>query len=214
MSTTTPSIPRQIREFLSRDAFADCQICRFADLSNTNYGGPYIRKGSCVVILPGWVADDGNAAVAYRDIDTSEAAAHDYVDTGEWGDVTRTLWLTIYTWRQGYVLDTDGELVELEIDHESHTIELEPDEPECSDDHNHNWCHPLSVVGGIAENPGVFGHGGGVIITAVCSHCGTYRRTDTWAQDMDTGVQGLTSVDYAEADEDSLRWVAEGRCNA
>jgi hypothetical protein len=51
------------------------------------------------------------------------------------------------------------------------------------------------------------GHGGGVIIREVCAHCGKYRVTDTWAQRMDTGAQGLEAVEYREADDASLAWI-------
>ena len=50
----------------------------------------------------------------------------------------------------------------------------------------------------MAEDPGVHGHGGGVLITEVCRHCGCKRTTDTWAQNPETGVDGLRSVSYEE----------------
>jgi hypothetical protein len=64
---------------------------------------------------------------------------------------------------------------------------IEPDEPECIDSEGHNWQSPYSLVGGIRENPGVWGHGGGVIIEEVCMRCGCGRTIDTWAQDYVTG---------------------------
>jgi len=94
---------------------------------------------------------------------------------------------------------------------DSVTVALEPDEPDCADGADHDWRSPLSVVGGIAENPGVWGHGGGVIIREVCSRCGAYRVTDTWAQDRETGEQGLRSVRYEDADEESLAWIVRRR---
>lgn len=75
-------------------------------------------------------------------------------------------------------------------------ITLEPDEPDCKDDKDHDWRSPIEIVGGIEENPGVWGHGGGVYITEVCMNCGTEKLTDTWAQDMSDGEQGLDSVSY------------------
>lgn len=88
----------------------------------------------------------------------------------------------------------------------SDTVTIEPDEPECSAD-SHDWQSPYSVLGGIEENPGVWGHGGGVIMKQLCSHCGVYRTTDTWAQRRDTGEQGLTEISYSEADDASERWI-------
>jgi hypothetical protein len=89
------------------------------------------------------------------------------------------------------------------------TIVIEPEAPECADGEEHDWQSPLALVGGIAENPGVWGHGGGIKIHEVCCHCGAHRHTDTWAQRMDTGEQGLREVSYANADAETLAWVAE-----
>jgi hypothetical protein len=56
---------------------------------------------------------------------------------------------------------------------------------------------PYAVLGGLRENPGVQGHGGGVTIHRVCAHCGCLRIYDSWAQRRDTGEQGLASTSYA-----------------
>lgn len=169
-----------------------------------------VDDGAAVVILPGFVADDGNAEVEYPDAKTGEAAAQQYVSDGDWGEVESTCWIKVWAWRVGYALDEDGDPVTLRIDRDCHTVTLDPEEPDCTDDHaGHNWRSPHSVLGGIKENPGVWGNGGGVIIREVCAHCGVYRETDTWAQDRETGEQGLRSVQYREADEVSERWVRE-----
>ena len=88
------------------------------------------------------------------------------------------------------------------------TIAIDPDEPKC-EECEHDWKSPYSVVGGLKENPGVRGNGGGVIITEVCCHCGCYRITDTWAQNPSTGEQGLESVRYEEPDSMSAAYVKE-----
>jgi hypothetical protein len=62
------------------------------------------------------------------------------------------------------------------------------------------------LVGGIEENPGVWGHGGGVVINEACVRCGCGRTTDTWAQDPSTGRQGLESVAYEEGAYDVSAW--------
>jgi len=170
------------------------------------------------ILLPGAVADDGNAEVEYPEADTLREAAQSYVDDGDRGDPDddepSTSWVDVWAWRVGLVLvpvegDEDKRDVDtVEIDRERYTIKTDPDEPECADGCEHDWRSPLSVVGGIAENPGVWGHGGGVVMTEVCRHCGCYRVTDTWAQRMDTGEQGLRSTKYREADDESLAWVA------
>jgi hypothetical protein len=79
----------------------------------------------------------------------------------------------------------------------SETVDCEPDEPDCERGSTaHDWQSPYEIVGGIRENPGVWGSGGGVIIHEVCVICGCGRTTDTWAQNPANGEQGLTSVSY------------------
>ena len=90
--------------------------------------------------------------------------------------------------------------------HERRTVALDEPEPDC-EAAEHDWQSPYDVLRGLSENPGVQGHGGGVVITEVCQHCGAYRVTDTWAQNPSTGEQGLHSVEYRDADEYSLAWV-------
>lgn len=117
-----------------------------------------------------------------------------------------------------------GDLVEVEggdrTTVERLRVAIDPEEPTCSaslsddvraalqDDDSpegHRWRAPHDLVGGCKENPGVRGHGGGVVITHVCTLCGAKRITDTWAQDTTDGTQGLTSVRYVEDAEDVTR---------
>jgi hypothetical protein len=86
------------------------------------------------------------------------------------------------------------------------TVILFPKVPECTNENKHRWETPYELVGGCKENPGVWGSGGGVIIKEVCIHCGCVRNTDTWAQRMSDGQQGLRSISYEEGayDEDEL----------
>lgn len=91
-------------------------------------------------------------------------------------------------------------------DSETHTIEIPPTVPDCCGG-EHEFRSPFSVVGGCKENPGVYGHGGGVIMTEVCCLCGCYQITDTWAQNPENGEQGLRSVEYLESDDESEAWL-------
>jgi len=171
-----------------------------------------LATGRVCVMEQGWCAAAGNAEVHYPHADSGREAAEEYVSDGDWGDPEAgTSWVGVSVWRQGQVADDDGALEEVRVDYESHTITIEPEEPSCRAGHDHEWCSPYEVLGGLRENPGCWGHGGGVIVREVCRHCGVYRVTDTWAQDPDTGEQGLTGVSYEEADDDSLRWVASQR---
>lgn len=90
----------------------------------------------------------------------------------------------------------------------STVMEIDPSEPECIEGEEHDWRSPYSVLGGLKENPGVWGHGGGIIIKTVCAHCGAYKIDDSWAQNPENGEQGLDSVEYHAPDDVSLAWLA------
>lgn len=129
-----------------------------------------------------------------------EEAAQWFADAADWGDFTKTIWVDVRV----TPISDDGEPIEDEREHI--TITLDPEEPPCVGGKEHEWCSPYEVVGGLKENPGVWGHGGGVIITEACPHCGRYRVTDTWAQNPADGSQGHT-IEYRKPDEASLAWV-------
>lgn len=68
-------------------------------------------------------------------------------------------------------------------------------------------------MGGIVENPGVVGHGGGIKQCEYCSRCGCRRDTNTWAQDPEDGSQGHTVIGYTpiaenECPEDVYEWLS------
>lgn len=155
------------------------------------------------LVLPGWYADDGGAEIHIPDADSGEDAARQYVEGGDWGDErNRTDWVDVWAWRRALALD-ENQVITIEMDRSRHTIEIEPDEPECEHADGHDW-----------HERGVRGHGGGVEITHVCAHCGRYMIVDTWAQRPDTGEQGLRSVEYREPDESSRDWVEARRLDA
>jgi len=146
----------------------------------------------------GFWADDGNCEVHYPDAESAYEAAREYVESGDWGEIQSTIWVSVLAWPDG---DKD--------EGSSFDISVDPREPHCIDGRLHDWCSPHKVVGGVRENPGVIGHGGGVLIIEVCRHCGCYRQTNTWAQNPQTGEQGLESVKYIEPDQGSIDWVQE-----
>lgn len=116
--------------------------------------------------------------------------AEEWIKNGEWDASEGTVYLTGYLVE--ITLDEDGD--EVEEDHEI-TVTVDPEEPKCTEA-EHDWQAPHSLVGGIKENPGVWGHGGGVTMREACMHCGCGKFTDTWAQNPNNGEQGLTSVKY------------------
>lgn len=102
-----------------------------------------------------------------------------------------TYWVRFTTYLAG--INEAGQLKRVE--ELGHRTAIHPDEPNCCEGHTHEWHSPESL-GGCKENPGVWGHGGGMIIHELCKHCGFKRITDTWAQDECTGEEGLTSIKY------------------
>jgi hypothetical protein len=117
-------------------------------------------------------------------LDDARAQAEAWVRRGDWNSAEETFWV------RAHIFDEEGERVD------SVHVAIDPSEPACSGYGDHDWRAPHALVGGLKENPGVHGHGGGVVIAEVCVRCGCKRTTDTWAQDRSTGEQGLTSVSY------------------
>lgn len=121
-------------------------------------------------------ADDVDAALDGVELDYSDYAGNDHEP--------KTIFVEIAAVNAD---DSD--------DSDRRTFKLEPDEPRCSAA-QHDWQSPLEIVGGIQENPGVYGHGGGVTIDECCMHCGCRKFTDTWATDPSNGTQGHETVCY------------------
>ena len=214
------TIPASLSKALPRGiSIDDCTITTFgalrAEFDVDECVVECVDDDAPAILLPGWVADDGNAEIHIPDASSGEDAARQYVEGGDWGDERhRTDWVDVWAWRRALALDEDGRVITIEMDRARHTIELEPEEPECEHADGHDWQSPYEVLGGCRSNPGVWGHGGGVVIREVCAHCGMYRITDTWAQRPDTGEQGLESVEYREPDEISREWVEALRLEA
>ncbi len=130
---------------------------------------------------------DGAAETIEADsLEEAIQATEDWARDGDWGHNDTTIWVHAVL----VETDADGDTIH------RIKVQIDPDEPRCEDGQEHDWQSPLDIVGGIKENPGVWGHGGGVTIQEVCLHCGCGKLTDTWAQDPETGEQGLNSVTY------------------
>jgi hypothetical protein len=143
-----------------------------------------------VVIDPLYYATDCGGGVG-DGFDTTEEAVEDFASAFDAPEETK--WLEITTFRIG--VDADGDIVRVDV--ERHTRTLEPNEPECTDG-EHDWQSPFEIFGGLKENPGTWGHGGGAIIHECCVKCGCGRVTDTWAQNPNNGSQGHRTVSYEE----------------
>lgn len=153
--------------------------------------------------MPTYLCNDGNEELEIK-ADSAEAAAQEYVDGGNWGDEPSTVWVDVY------VREIDEDENEVR-DHGCITITVDPEVPACDKDNDHDWQSPYDVIGGLKDNPGVWGKGAGTITKEVCAHCGQYKITDTWAQNPENGEQGLTSVRYEDADERSSEWARDHR---
>lgn len=118
--------------------------------------------------------------------DSAEEAldiARDNVDRANYAGAKGTIWIRVEV-----RCEETGE-------GDSATVTLDEDEPACPEG-EHDWQSPYAILGGLKDNPGVWGKGAGLIMRRVCMHCGCERVTDTWAQNPETGEQGLTSVYY------------------
>lgn len=123
-------------------------------------------------------------------------------------------WLRSGDWDRSKTLFLEAQVMPIEGDGDygaslgSVRVTLHPEPPQCRGE-EHVWCSPYHILGGLKENPGVWGHGGGAMVKEVCSECGVYKLTDTWATNPCDGTQGHTSVEYLPADAQSLEWVEQ-----
>jgi hypothetical protein len=165
--------------------------------------------GAPVFLLPGYTtgysAADGQVRRRFPEAETAQAAAQAFVDGGDWCAGARTTWVSVSAWQAIASVDDSGKRVMGRYAETRHLIAVAPYVPACAEGHEHDWRSDHEVVGGLKENPGVLGHGGGVIVREHCAHCGAYRVTDTWAQCPETGEQGLTATAYEAADDVSLQ---------
>lgn len=136
-----------------------------------------------------FVLDGVEKLVDAADIEKAKELAQAWAEDASWDTSEGTIWVAVHIFAPD-TSEEDGWYDELELQ-----VTINPPEPDCTES-EHDWQAPVEIVGGIEENPGVWGHGGGVVMHEVCLHCGCERITDTWAQNRETGEQGLESVRY------------------
>lgn len=139
--------------------------------------------------------DGGEETIQAKSLEAAVERLKEWLSEGDYGEIKSTIWVTghVSEW-----IDDDDDDDGWEVT-ETVTVSIDPSEPKCSDGHyGHDWHQDVRIVGGIKENPGVWGHGGGVVIVEACHKCGCGKTTDTWAQNPSTGEQGLTSVKYVQ----------------
>lgn len=122
------------------------------------------------------VRDEGTTRQPLGCLTKAEAyeMAEDWAREGVLNELDRTIWVEAYV-----NCEETGESGRV-------VVQIDPPEPKCAKRNEaHDWQAPHSLVGGLRDNPGVWGKGGGLIMRRVCMHCGCERTTDTWAQRPD-----------------------------
>lgn len=125
---------------------------------------------------------------AANDEKAGEAAEGLLAEWYEDVDRSRTVWLHATLHRIDQTdedADEDGWVLIGPI-----TTTLEAVEPDCTDEDGH-WY----------EQGDVWGSGGGVAWSDTCTRCGLVYHCDTWAQDAETGEQGLLEERYTVAED-------------
>jgi hypothetical protein len=149
----------------------------------------------------------GEETIEAASLDEAIEAAEEWVRGGEYSQDEHSV--SVQYWVEE--LPPEDAPDDWEGEEHDGTVEMHPEEPECKpidpDDHatGHDWQRPIEVVGGIEENPGVWGHGGGVKSTSVCAQCGMYYQRDTWHDDGRGGH--METEEYEDADDASEAWV-------
>lgn len=144
------------------------------------------------------------------DLVAARVAAREWVEGGDYHsgeDGESTIWEDVrIEW-----IDEDGD----ECEDEVRNIAIDPPTPKCLRGKEHDWQTPHEIVGGLKENPGVWGSGGGVKGTYVCLHCGCGKHWDSWAQRRDNGEQWLASVSYVRGEyAEQLESLASNECES
>jgi hypothetical protein len=131
--------------------------------------------------------DGATTRVEAEDMAEAKSAAVDWANESDGG--LTTSWSDYYVVQIDYAGSPIGDPALV-------TVTFVPEAPRCLAGKAHDWQRPYDVVGGLRENPGVWGSGGGVVMDECCVNCGCARITDTWAHRPDTGEGGLESVTY------------------
>ena len=116
---------------------------------------------------------------------------------------------------EGYLIHTAADMGEIDEDatssNDAHDCsgEYSDELPECeiSEDGEHDWQSPHSLVGGIKENPGVWSNGGTCWTTkSVCACCGKYK-TEVDKGSQCNANEARVVIEIEDADEASLAWI-------
>ncbi len=134
-----------------------------------------------------WTVTDGQGGEVIVEADTITEAVEVAPDAWMQGldPVTHTTWWHLSV----YPADPSLSIARRRMMWQDVTVTQEPAEPDCTGT-AHDW----------RESPARC-HGGGVVYDETCRVCGAVRTVDTWAEDPETGEQGLGSVTYHMGDD-------------
>lgn len=157
------------------------------------------------IVLPGYVADDGNCEVEYPHATTGREAAEQYVADGNWGDDGGAVKVSV--WRVGYD-GADG--AEVRVEENSYIIDIDPDHESLirnaagrdtglcgTHPDDHEWTR--EGEGGCDENPGVWSLGGtAMAYREHCAHCDLRRSVRDPGSQRNPGEGVSYSYKYGE----------------
>ena len=150
-------------------------------VSGTTAGQAYAVAGAVYTFDDGETTEDGGR---YLTDDDALAGLRAWVRRGDWtpDESYETVYVRASAESAGRVVET--------------SVRVDPAPPRCLPGLRHEFVAPVEVVGGLPENPGVFGHGGGARFVRVCLACGCRRELDTWGTDRATGREGVPILTY------------------
>lgn len=119
-----------------------------------------------------------------------EEAASEYAELHAAPADEKTYWLSLHVVRSDGVPDRQKVAIHPEV--------------KCTSKFGHYFSSDFEAVGGLRENPGVFGTArNGTFVVEVCEHCKVFKTTQSGAQDPIDGERGLTAISYSAEQE---RW--------
>ena len=159
-----------------------------------------LAGNTCVYRI--WHADGGDTYIVGTPGTDIEAMATAWIQAGEWGDGLAEVEVEY----SAISIDEFGDEVEVGAESIEVTCGTLPEPEPCESEDGHDWQSPVEIVGGCAENPGVFSSGGTRFdFYEICQTCG--MRKHSWDQGAQRNPgQASEGVEYEAATERSLAW--------
>ena len=155
-----------------------------------------------LLILSGWTIHDGANQVKCRTAYTLDEALMEYVHNMLPIKKPRDSPMLIRAWRHAITVDGDRTRA-IAVDEQRVTIDHSQITPPCLSGKDHHWTEPDCPVDDNTPKPAVWAFEDRLVEHQCCTHCGIYREIDFMLLSMRTH----TSVEYADPDTSSLRWI-------